>query len=143
MDVRVVAATNRELENAVEDRHFRRDLFYRLQIIEVDVPQLRDHTSDIPALAEFFLKRCSERTDRSDLRLTPDSIQELCEHDWPGNVRELRNVIERAVVLADGPEIQVSDLRFSSLQDQPPRPIEYHPSSLEKMETEHIARTLS
>ena len=143
VDVRVVAATNRELESAVQDRHFRRDLFYRLQIIEVDVPLLRDHASDIPALAEFFLQRCGERADRSDLRLSADAVEGLCGHDWPGNVRELRNVIERAVVLADGSEIQMADLRFSSLDGQPIRPIEYRPTSLEELETEHIVRTLS
>ena len=145
VDVRVVAATNRELEKAVEERLFRRDLFYRLQVIEVDVPPLRDHASDIPVLADFFLQRCCARTDRVGVQLSPAALQGLCDHDWPGNVRELRNVIERAVVLADGPEIQRSDLRFSALQGQPVSPVvsEYRPSSLEELETEHIARTLS
>ncbi len=143
-DVRVVAATNRNLEEAVESGKFRSDLFFRLQILEIFVPSLREHATDIPVLAEFFLDRCAARTSQQGLRLSPDAMEALCKYDWPGNVRELRNVIERAVVLADGAEIMPRDIHFSSLPS--PATAEsldaFQPISLAELEEQQILKTL-
>jgi Nif-specific regulatory protein len=121
-DVRVVAATNRDLEAAVQAGEFRKDLLYRLQVIEIQVPPLRQHASDVPALTEHLLGRACQRTGRPRMRFSDAAMEMLRGHDWPGNVRELRNVVERAVVLAEGPEITAADLRFTPLprSDGPP-----------------------
>ena len=144
-DVRVVAATNRNLEADVESGKFRSDLFFRLQILEIRVPSLREHATDIPILAEHFLDRCATRTSQQGLRLSGGAMQALCEHDWPGNVRELRNVIERAVVLADGVEIAPQDIHFTSLPG-PSTAVEsldtFQPISLAELEEQQIVKTL-
>jgi DNA-binding NtrC family response regulator len=107
VDVRIVAATNAELKRAVEEGKFREDLYYRLNVINLALPSLRDRKEDIPALVDhFFVKYCRENEKfldpggRSTLRFEPDAMQILMDHSWPGNVRELENVVERAVVLA-------------------------------------------
>jgi len=107
VDVRIVAATNAELKKAVEEGKFREDLYYRLNVINLALPPLRDRKEDIPALVEhFFAKYCKENekyldtNGRSVLRFEPEAMQILMDHLWPGNVRELENVVERAVVLA-------------------------------------------
>lgn len=147
VDVRVVAATNRDLEAAVEENTFRKDLFFRLQILELQVPALREHVSDIPALANYFLERCCQRIGQSPLTLSDEALNRLANHNWPGNVRELRNVIERAVVLSDGPQILEGDIRLISTSEpkawlaEDPM-LSYEPVSLDDMEREHIARTL-
>ncbi|MCA9171961.1 MAG: sigma 54-interacting transcriptional regulator, partial [Planctomycetales bacterium] len=94
VDVRVVAATNRELEAAVEEGEFRKDLFFRLQILELQVPPLREHASDVPILANHFLERCCQRIGHPNITLSEAATKKLTRHEWPGNVRELRNVIE-------------------------------------------------
>lgn len=114
VDVRVVAATNRELEAAVDEGGFQKDLFFRLQILELLVPPLREHLSDVPTLANHFLERCCQRIGHRKIALSEGAIRKLTRHEWPGNVRELRNVIERAVVLADGVEILEADIRLMS-----------------------------
>ena len=98
-DVRVVAATNRPLEDAVRNGTFRRDLFYRLQVVQLDVPPLRDRVNDVPLLADHFLKKFVRETGRKMRGFTAAATAKLTAHGWPGNVRELRNVIERAVAL--------------------------------------------
>ena len=105
VDVRIIAATNVDLRQLVREGKFREDLFYRLNVITVDLPPLRQRKEDIPLLAEFFLRKYSEENQRSARSLTTDALRPLMNYSWPGNVRELENVIERAVVLSSGPEI--------------------------------------
>jgi len=110
VDFRIVAATNRDLGQLVQEGTFREDLFYRLNVVTIDVPPLRERLDDVEALAVHFLLRIATAMNRKGLRLTPDALERLRSHDWPGNARELQNAIERAVVLCDGPEIGPSDL---------------------------------
>lgn len=105
VDVRIVAATNVDLRQLVREGKFREDLFYRLNVITIDLPPLRQRKEDIPLLAEFFLKKYSEENQRAMLRLSTEALRPLMNYSWPGNVRELENAIERAVVLSSGPEI--------------------------------------
>jgi transcriptional regulator with GAF, ATPase, and Fis domain len=105
VDVRIIAATNVDLRKMVEDGRFREDLFYRLHVITINLPPLRERKSDIPLLAFHFLQKYGEENNRRDLELLPETLDLLMEYDWPGNVRELENVIERAVVLSSGPRI--------------------------------------
>ena len=104
VDVRIIAATNRDLKREVEAGHFRQDLFYRLSVFPVDIPPLRDRREDIPYLARHFINQSARRLNRPAPRITQTALNELSAHEWPGNVRELQNVIERAVILSqDGP----------------------------------------
>src|SRR5215217_9489903 len=100
VDVRLVAATNAQLEQAVEDGEFREDLYYRLNVVPIPLPPLRERRDDIPLLAQFFLKRYGEANRRDVPDLTPELARALQGYDWPGNVRELENTIERLVVLS-------------------------------------------
>ena len=102
VDVRIITATNIDLRQAVREGKFREDLFYRLNVIAIDLPPLRSRREDIPLLATHFLKRYTEENDLSDRTLTPDALRALVDYDWPGNVRELENAIERGVVLSSG-----------------------------------------
>jgi DNA-binding NtrC family response regulator len=104
-DVRIIAATNVDLRQLVREGKFREDLFYRLNVITIDLPPLRQRKEDIPLLVEFFLRRYSQENDRPLRRLTPEALRPLVNYSWPGNVRELENVIERAVVLSSSPEV--------------------------------------
>jgi transcriptional regulator with PAS, ATPase and Fis domain len=101
-DVRIVAATNRDVGEAVERGTFREDLLYRLQVFDIVLPPLRERAADIPILAEHFLAELAQSMKRRPSRLTDDACMALMTHDWPGNVRELRNVLERAAILSDG-----------------------------------------
>src|SRR3989442_2289690 len=105
VDVRIIAATNADLKQHVRDGKFREDLFYRLNVITIDLPPLRQRKEDIPVLVEFFLNKYSEENERPRRRLTPEALRPLLTYSWAGNVRELENVIERAVVLSSGSEI--------------------------------------
>jgi DNA-binding NtrC family response regulator len=112
VDVRILAATNADLRKAVDENRFREDLYYRLNVINIALPPLRDRKEDIPLLVDYFFTKYSKENEkfldasqRSTLRLQPDAVQILMEHNWPGNVRELENVIERSVVLASGPSV--------------------------------------
>src|SRR6267154_2829432 len=104
-DVRIIAATNVDLKQLVREGRFRDDLFYRLNVISVDLPPLRQRREDIPLLVDFFLTRYSEENERHPRRITPEALRPLLAYSWPGNVRELENVIERAVVLSTSVEI--------------------------------------
>ena len=108
VDVRVIAATNRDLRKKVADGSFLEDLFYRLSVIPIEIPPLRERREDIPGLAEHFLRKHEQRTGKRLERIGDDALALLQGHDWPGNVRELENAIERAVVLATGPIIDAS-----------------------------------
>jgi DNA-binding NtrC family response regulator len=110
VDVRVIAATNRDLSRAIKDGRFREDLYYRLNVIPISLPPLRERIEDIPALAQFFLKRFAADTKKIYAGIAKEAEGRLLAYGWPGNVRELANVIERAVVLGQGPEITDDDL---------------------------------
>src|SRR6202163_1932163 len=114
-DVRIIAATNVDLKQLVREGRFRDDLFYRLNVITVELPPLRQRKEDIPLLVEFFLKRYAEENGRAVPRITPEALRPLMAYSWPGNVRELENVIERAVVLSSGPEISMDLLPDSMM----------------------------
>jgi two-component system response regulator HydG len=107
---RIVAATNRNLEQEIVGKRFREDLFYRINVVTIPVPPLRERRQDIIELARLFLARATERARRSPLELSPSAAHRLIEYDWPGNVRELENSVERAVAMAHGPTIKDSDL---------------------------------
>jgi Nif-specific regulatory protein len=146
VDVRVVAATNQALEDGMRNGNFRRDLFFRLQVVEIRVPPLRDRKSDVPILAEHFLRRFLRETGRRIRGFTPAALKKMEEYHWPGNVRELRNVVERAVALGQGPLLDVADIWLSSLDLGGPVPasgdVPYLPLPLEEIEKQHIIRTL-
>ncbi len=110
VDVRWVAATNRDLEKAVAEGTFREDLFYRLNVISVRLPPLRERRSDILPLADYFTEKHGRSMGRIDLRLSDEARRSLERYDWPGNVRELSNAVERGVVLAEGSWIELEDL---------------------------------
>ena len=110
VDVRVITATNRDLEKAIADGEFREDLFYRLSVIPIHVPSLRERRDDIPLLARHFLERFRKTMEKPVEGISPQAMQRLESYDWPGNVRELENTIERAVALESGPEISVGVL---------------------------------
>jgi len=101
VDVRIIAATNRQLEEAVADGHFREDLFFRLNVVSINMPPLRDRREEIPMLSEYFLKKYSAQYNKPQAGLSPEAMNLFVEYDWPGNVRELENLIKRAVVLGD------------------------------------------
>ncbi|PYN62673.1 MAG: hypothetical protein DMD92_02300 [Candidatus Rokuibacteriota bacterium] len=115
IDVRVVAATNADLKDAVARGAFREDLYYRLNVVSIDVPPLAQRADDIPLLVQHFVHRYSRECNKPVDELSPEILTALREYGWPGNVRELQNVIERAVVLAEGPVIQLSDLPLDVL----------------------------
>jgi len=110
IDVRVIAATNADLKEAVSRGAFREDLYYRLNVVPVEVPPLRARAGDIPLLVGHFIRRYGRAFNKRVERLSPEALAALQEYRWPGNVRELQNVIERSVVLAEGPVIQLNDL---------------------------------
>jgi DNA-binding NtrC family response regulator len=114
VDVRVVAATHRKLEEDVRRGRFREDLYYRLRVVEIEVPPLRERREDVPALAQRFLEQVTERLGLEKRRIGESALAKLARHAWPGNVRELKNAIEQAAVLAAGPVIEEGDLRLGA-----------------------------
>jgi two-component system response regulator HydG len=116
-DVRIITATNKDLENEVKEGRFREDLFYRISVIPIHIPPLRERKIDIPPLSELFLKRFTGRHGKNIKGFTPRALAKLLSHDWPGNVRELMNVIERAVILTMNEYLDVVDLPGISLGD--------------------------
>jgi two-component system response regulator HydG len=110
VDVRIVAATNRDIDREVQEKHFRQDLFYRLNVVSVLVPPLRDRVEDIPLLAEHFLEKYSTQMEKPVNAVSRPAMDLLQKHDWPGNIRELENVIERAVALESTPSVQPESL---------------------------------
>jgi two-component system, NtrC family, response regulator HydG len=114
VNVRVIAATNQDLRRAIAEKRFREDLFYRLNVVPIRIPPLRERREDVPLLAAHFLRRFNQRTG-GDKVLTPEAAARLAQHDWPGNVRELENMIEQAAALSPGREIREADIEV----DQP------------------------
>lgn len=110
VDIRIIAATNRDLPALVKNGRFREDLYHRLDVVAITLPPLRERKEDIPALLEYFLKNSSMHARREFTGVTPEAREKMLFYDWPGNVRELANVIERAVVLGEGPQIGLEDL---------------------------------
>jgi DNA-binding NtrC family response regulator len=110
VDIKIIAATNKNLEAAVEQGSFREDLYHRLNVIAITLPSLRDRKDDIAALADYFLRRFALETKRQFTGFTDEALDQLCAYPWPGNVRELANVIERGVVLGDGPQFTFDHL---------------------------------
>lgn len=110
VDVRVIAATNLNLEEEVESRHFRKDLYYRLSVVTLTIPPLRDRREDIPALVDSYINYLRTRIGREVVEITEEALESLCQYSWPGNVRELINVIERAMLLCNDNKITLSDL---------------------------------
>lgn len=117
VDVRIVAATNRDLDQAVRENHFREDLYYRLNVVPITLPPLRERKEDIPSLAGFFMARFAREAKKTFTKIGPETMERLSAYEWPGNVRELANVIERAVVLGSGPTLTLEE--FSSVLAEP------------------------
>ncbi len=138
VDVRVIAATNKDLERAVAGGSFRSDLFYRLNVIPITLPPLRDRREDIPLLVDYFIERLAAEQGRRIEGISKEALEVLMTHAFPGNVRELRNVIERAIVCAAGATLQVSDFKLP----EPPKAAEPVGGALEDVERRHIAAML-
>jgi DNA-binding NtrC family response regulator len=140
VDVRIIAATNRDLRKAAADGQFREDLYYRLNVIPITLPPLRERREDIPLLIEHFLEHLGVETDRRVEGVSADALAALMRHDWPGNVRELRNVLERGMVVAKDKLVQPDDLGLSGPGT---RPGAFDPSlSLDDVERRHITAVL-
>ncbi len=122
VDVRVLCATNRDLEEAVRQNQFRKDLFYRVNTLVIEIPPLRGHAEDIPELARHFLARAARREKRPAAGIAPDALDALGRHAWPGNVRELQHAIDRAVLVCEGDEIRREHLPPAILRDSPAGP---------------------
>ena len=138
VDVRVLAATNQDLKKAISENRFREDLFYRLNVISIHVPPLRERKEDIPLLAKAFIHRYCLELNKEPVQIASSAMQLLMDYNWPGNVRELENVIERALVIGRGLEIVTDDLPFSHKE----LGTESFPKSLKLMEKMHIKRIL-
>ena len=143
VDVRLVAATNRNLPEAIKEGSFRGDLFYRLNVVSLHIPPLRERKEDIPLLVNHFLKKYNSRIHKQSNQIkgvSPEALEVFLHHDWPGNVRELENTVERLVVLSTGPHLEPEDLAYAGLFLAPPT--ESTALDLKDLEREHIRRTL-
>lgn len=142
-DVRVIAATNRDLEAAVRNGAFREDLYYRLNVISVTVPPLRERPADLARLAQSFLKFFAEDSGRLVQKFSPSAWSAISTHTWPGNLRELRNAIERAVILSRGEQLEASDLPVEIATSQASSVELGAMVSLDALEQEHIRRVVA
>ncbi|HUG91452.1 MAG TPA: sigma 54-interacting transcriptional regulator [Planctomycetaceae bacterium] len=149
VDVRVVAATNRDLKREVERSAFRMDLYFRLQVVELPVEPLRERRSDIPLLARYFLERFSRKSHQPLRRLSRGALEAMLKYDWPGNVRELQNVVERAAILCPHEQLEETDIHLTMLaavdgrsSTAPALAEDYREVSLEALEQQHILATL-
>jgi two-component system, NtrC family, response regulator AtoC len=143
VDVRIVAATNRDLKKAVAQGSFREDLFYRLNVIPITIPPLRDRREDIPLLVDSFLERLSIELKKPIDGVAADAMAALMSHEWRGNVRELRNVLERGAVVASGAVIGLADLGMTARVGEPAAGPAAALASLEEVERRHVATVLS
>jgi DNA-binding NtrC family response regulator len=144
VDVRLVAATNRDLRAALEDGTFREDLYYRLNVVPINIPPLRDHKEDIPALAAMFLRKFAESSGKAILEISPPAMERLTRYHWPGNVRELENVMERAVALSPGPVLEPRDILIDEMAQKPADAVHFLPEgmTLEQWEDEMIREAM-
>ncbi len=145
VDVRVISATNKDLEEAVKRGEFREDLYYRIAVFPIRIPPLRERKEDIPLLAEYFLKKYAEREGKEVHSIAPDALELLMAYPWPGNVRELENAIERAVILASTSEIVVNDLPASVRSIGEKKAVEQNGALnnwIEKLEEEALRKAL-
>jgi len=140
VDVRVIAATNKSLSGLVRDGRFREDLFYRLSVINIELPPLRERSSDIPALARFFVEQSARKLGKEVRGISDAALERLSAYAWPGNVRELRNEIERAAILCEHGRIEAEDLSLPAAAA--PGPEEEIPGPLEDLERRHIEKVL-
>jgi DNA-binding NtrC family response regulator len=144
-DVRVIAASNCNLNALVQRGAFRQDLYYRLNVLRLDLPALRDRAEDIAVLALHFIKNFARDFERQVSAVSPCAILKLCAHDWPGNVRELQHVLERAVLLSSGPILQAQDIQLDSAH-QPERRSDSFQSTksraVEQFERNYLRRLL-
>ncbi len=148
VDVRIIAATNRNLQEEADRGNFREDLFYRLMVIPIYLPPLRERREDIPLLVETFVRQCSREMKREVKRITPEAMDVLLTYEWKGNVRELKNILERAVILGEGDTItpehlpdEVYDSNQTSTTQNQSDSRQIRP--LQEMITEHIRKTLA
>ena len=139
VDVRIVAATHRDLRQMVEDGEFRSDLFYRLHVFPVKIPPLRDHQEDIPLLVRHYVDRYSRRMNRRISTIPSQAMEVITKYSWPGNVRELQNFIERAVILSPGTVLRAP---LAELKEAAAQSFNLKRSTLEEMERDHVLRTL-
>jgi DNA-binding NtrC family response regulator len=148
-DVRIIAATNRDLASEVERQRFRADLFYRLNVVSLHVPPLRERPQDIPRFIDYFLNIYRQRFNRPDLNISTETRRRLQDYAWPGNVRELRNCLERAAAISVSDIIDESQMSFLATQPTSIQPDSFEsratdglPKTLEQLEREHILRVL-
>lgn len=146
MNVRIIAATNRSLQDEIQSGHFREDLYYRLNVFTITLPALRERIKDIPLLAEHFLRQFALKTNQHVTTMNTEFIERLQQHDWKGNIRELKNVMERAVILATGDTLTTEDLpvelqsSLGSIHKSSSQLSAFDLSSVEKL---HIQRVLN
>ncbi len=141
VDVRIIAATNRDLQKAVQEGRFRDDLYYRLNVITIHLPPLRERKEDIPLLVQHFIEKFNLQMGKKVERISDEALRMLMQYDWPGNVRELENTIERAMVITKGKAITPEDIEIPSLQKN--FPTEESGKTLEAVERAHILRVLN
>jgi len=141
VDVRIIAATNKDLARAIKDGAFREDLFYRLNVVLIQMPPLRERKSDIPLLVNHFLEKYNGRLKKQVRGVSPEAMDLLVRHDWPGNVRELENTVERLVVLSRGLYLEPGDLVFAGTI-LTPSAVPAGSVSLRDLERDHILSTL-
>jgi DNA-binding NtrC family response regulator len=138
VDVRLISATNRDLVAAIEDGSFRSDLYYRLNVVSIQLPPLRERKDDVPLLAVHFINKYNVEFNKKFDRVDRKAMDFMMDYHWPGNVRELENVIERALVIDQGPEVQVKHLPFCNVES----PLTEEPQSLQEVEKIHIEKML-
>jgi transcriptional regulator with GAF, ATPase, and Fis domain len=142
-DVRIIAATNRDLEKLLQEGKFRMDLYYRLNIFPIILPPLRKRIEDIPVLASHFIQRFAKKTSKPLSNLSKKALLQLNEYNWPGNVRELEHVIERSVLLSTGDTIKEIHLPFrKNMPDTSPENKTFVIKTIDENEREHIIKTL-
>ena len=144
MNVRILAATNRNLQTEIETNHFRSDLYYRLSVFQITLPALRERKKDIPPLAEYFMQYFASKVNKQVNKLSDGFVERLEAYNWPGNIRELKNIIERAVILCDSNELDETLLPYEIQHIQPARSNHglsaFDLSAVEKL---HIQRVLN
>ena len=139
VDVRVIAATHRDLKKMVEDGQFRSDLYYRLRVFPLNVPPLRDRCDDIPILVRYYVDKFARRLNRRIETIPTQAMEVFCNYHWPGNVRELQNFIERAVILSPGPTLRAP---LTELQEEMVQAAQSKLGTLEEVEREHVLRAI-